>query len=30
MDNLAEVDAELQADVLFHKLSKSLMKCPVP
>jgi hypothetical protein len=30
MDDLAEVDAELQADVLFHKLSKSLMKCPVP
>lgn len=30
IDDLAGVDAELQADVLYHKLSESLMKCPVP
>ncbi|RLM01880.1 hypothetical protein CFD26_103018 [Aspergillus turcosus] len=30
IDDLAEVDAELQADVLYHKLSKSLMNCLNP
>ncbi|GFF28276.1 hypothetical protein IFM58399_01930 [Aspergillus lentulus] len=30
IDDLADVDAELQAEVLYQKLSKSLMKRPVP
>lgn len=30
IDNLAGVDAELQADVLYFKLSGSLKKCAVP
>jgi hypothetical protein len=30
IDDLAEVDADLQADVLYQKLSKSLMKCLTP